>query len=68
MTISLRKRAGINVLTLLVSAMTWMVLLVNSGSTMTIAHCPVTDSGASLASLQMLLAMNSFSSLMAAGL
>jgi len=32
---------------------------------MTLAHCPVTDSGASLASFQMLLAMNPISSMMA---
>ena len=32
---------------------------------MTVAHCPVTDSGASLASLRMLLEMNPISSLMA---
>lgn len=43
-----------------------MMLLVNPGSIMTIAHCPVTDSGASLISFQMLLAMNPLSS-MAAG-
>jgi predicted metal-binding membrane protein len=42
----------------------WMMLLVNPGSIMTIAHCPVTDSGASLASFQMMLAMNPVSSLM----
>jgi predicted metal-binding membrane protein len=41
----------------------WMMLLVNPGSIMTIAHCPVTDSGASLASFQMMLAMNPVSSL-----
>jgi predicted metal-binding membrane protein len=42
------------------------MLLVNPGSIITLAHCPVTDSGASLASFQMLLAMNPLSS-MAAG-
>jgi predicted metal-binding membrane protein len=40
-----------------------MMLLVNPGSLITLAHCPVTDSGASLVSLQMLLAMNPISSL-----
>ena len=39
------------------------MLLVNPGSIMTIAHCPVTDSGASMASFQMMLAMNPVSSL-----
>ena len=42
-----------------------MMLLVNPGSIITLAHCPVTDSGASLASFRMLLAMNSISSLTA---
>ncbi|HKR02726.1 MAG TPA: DUF2182 domain-containing protein [Pyrinomonadaceae bacterium] len=42
-----------------------MMLLVNPGSIMTVAHCPVTDSGASLVSFQMLLAMNPVSSLAA---
>jgi predicted metal-binding membrane protein len=42
-----------------------MMLLVNPGSIMTVAHCPVTDSGASMASLRMLLEMNSISSLTA---
>jgi predicted metal-binding membrane protein len=41
----------------------WMMLLVNPGGIMTIAHCPVTDSGASMASFQMMLAMNPVSSL-----
>jgi predicted metal-binding membrane protein len=40
------------------------MLLVNTGSIMTLAHCPVTDSGASLVSFQMLLEMNSIYSLM----
>ena len=65
MTISPRGRARINIPILLVSAITWMVLLVNPGGTLTLAHCPVTDSGASLVSFQMLLAMNSPFSLMA---
>jgi predicted metal-binding membrane protein len=65
MRISPRKRAGITIPILLVSAITWMVLLVNPGSTMTIAHCPVTDSGASVDSFRMLLAMNPPASMMA---
>jgi predicted metal-binding membrane protein len=42
-----------------------MMLLVNPGGIMTLAHCPVTDSGASLVSFQMLLEMNPISSLTA---
>jgi predicted metal-binding membrane protein len=42
-----------------------MMLLLNPGSIMTVAHCPVTDSGASLVSFRMLLEMNPISSLMA---
>jgi predicted metal-binding membrane protein len=64
MTISPRERARINLLVLLISAIVWMMLLVNPGSIMTIAHCPVSDSGASAASFQMMLAMNPVSSLM----
>ncbi len=55
----------ITVRVLLVSALTWMVLLVNTWSTMTIAHCPVSDSGVSPASFRMLLEMNPVSYLMA---
>jgi predicted metal-binding membrane protein len=43
----------------------WMMLLVDPGGIMTIAHCPVSDSGASMASFQMMLAMNPVSSLIA---
>lgn len=66
MTLSPQERARIYLPILLISAISWMMLLVNPGSIMTLAHCPVTDSGASLVSLQMLLAMNPLSS-MAAG-
>lgn len=48
---------------LLVSAITWMMLLVNPGNIMMIAHCPIMDAGASPASFQMMLAMNPISSL-----
>lgn len=61
---NIRRRTQINISILVISAMLWMVLLVNPGSIMTISHCPVTDSGASAASLQMLLAMNPVSSLL----
>ena len=78
MTISTRERARVNILILLISAITWMMLLVNHGSIvtlahgpvnhgsmMTLAHGPVTDSGASPVSFQMLLEMNPISSLTA---
>lgn len=65
MTVRPRQRTRVNILILLLSAITWVMLLVNPGSIMTLAHCPVTDSGASLASLQMMLAMNPVSSLLA---
>jgi len=65
MTLGPAERARISIPILLVSATMWMMLLVNRGSIMTLAHCPVTDSGASLVSFQMLLAMNPPSSLAA---
>ncbi|HEV7474162.1 MAG TPA: DUF2182 domain-containing protein [Pyrinomonadaceae bacterium] len=65
MTISPQERARIYVLILLISAIAWLMILVNPGSMMTLAHCPVIDSGASPASFRMLLAMNPVSSLMA---
>jgi predicted metal-binding membrane protein len=65
MTINTRERARVNIPVLLISAMAWMMLLVNPGGIMTLAHCPVTDAGASLVSFQMLLEMNPISSLLA---
>lgn len=65
MTMRPQKRTGINLSILLLSVTTWTMLLVNPRGIMTIAHCPVTDSETSLASLQMLLAMNPVSSLIA---
>ncbi len=65
MTIRNRERTRVNIAVLLVSAGMWVMLLVNPGSLITLAHCPVTDSGASPGSLQMLLAMNPVSSLAA---
>jgi predicted metal-binding membrane protein len=59
-----RDRARVNITILLISAIMWVVLLFNPGG-MALAHCPVSDSGASLASFQMMLAMNPPSSLMA---
>ena len=65
MTISGQERARIYIPIVLISAIAWMMLLVNPGSIMTLAHCPVTDSGTSLVSFQMLLAMNPPSSITA---
>lgn len=65
MTLSPGERAGIAIPILLMSAVAWVMLLVNPGGIMTFAHCPVTDSGVSPASFQMLLAMNPVSSMTA---
>jgi predicted metal-binding membrane protein len=65
MTISPQERARIYIPILLISTITWVMLLVNPGSIMTLAHCPVTVSGASLVSFKMLLAMNPPSSITA---
>jgi predicted metal-binding membrane protein len=65
MTTGSRESARVTISILLVSAVTWVVLLVNPWSTTALAHCPVTDSGASLVSFRMLLAMNPISSLTA---
>lgn len=65
MILSSRERARINIPILLVSLLAWMMLLVNPRSIMTLAHCPITDSGASSASFRMVLAMNPLSSLIA---
>ena len=54
MTLSTRERARVNISILLLSAITWMMLLVSPGSVMTLDHCLVTDSGASLASFSSL--------------
>ena len=45
MIISPGERAWINIPILLISAIMWMMLLVNPGSIMTIAHCPVSGLG-----------------------
>ena len=65
MTVNPRERARVDIPILLVSAAAWAVLLVNPWGTTTLAHCPVTDAGASLVSFRMLLAMNPVSSLAA---
>jgi predicted metal-binding membrane protein len=58
MTLTLRERRRINIAILLTSLATWMMLLVNPGGIMTFAHCAVSDSGPSAASIKMLVAMN----------
>ena len=62
MTTSDRHRTQITFLILLLSAITWVMLLV-SPLGVTLNHCPVSDSDRSLASFQMLLQMNPISSL-----
>jgi predicted metal-binding membrane protein len=63
MILSTQERTRVTTTVLLISLVTWMMLLVTPGSIMTLAHCPATDSGASLVSFRMLLAMNPISSL-----
>jgi len=54
-----REPARVRNLVLFLSAMTWLLLLIEPGSTSMFAHCPVTKSGTPWpASFQMLLAMN----------
>src|SRR6185369_5840917 len=65
MTISARKQTRINIVLLIVNAVTWVVLLVNPGGILTLAHCPATGSRSLLVQVQMLLEMNSISSMMA---
>lgn len=64
MTRRTRERARVTIPLLLISAITWMLLLVNPGSSMTLAHHPGTHAGTALGSLQMLLEMNPISSLL----
>jgi predicted metal-binding membrane protein len=62
MRLSQYNRNAINFVIIGVSVFVWIVLLLNPGHIMTIEHCHVSASGASAASLQMLLEMNPFSS------
>jgi predicted metal-binding membrane protein len=62
MRLSQYNRNAINIVIIGVSVLVWIVLLLNPGHIMTIEHCHVSASGASAASLEMLLAMNPFSS------
>ena len=65
MTTSKNTRVLISTLMLSISALFWILLLVNPGNLLTIQHCAVTTTGSSRASLQMLLAMNPITSLLA---
>lgn len=65
MTLSVQERGRVFTTTLLLSAVTWTMLLVNPGSILGLTHCAVTNSGASPASFKMLLAMNPASALAA---
>jgi len=47
-----------------ISIALWVLLLLNPGNILTVQHCPMTASGPSRASLQMLLVMNPVSSLL----
>jgi predicted metal-binding membrane protein len=62
MTISPRERLRVAIAVLGVSAVAWMILLLNPGNILTITHCPTTD-GISRASLEMMFAMNPIVSL-----
>lgn len=62
MKLSRNNRIIINLVILSISAFVWVLLLINPGDIMTIEHCHVSASGPSAASLNMLLAMNPFSS------
>ncbi|TAE20033.1 MAG: hypothetical protein EAZ95_00345 [Bacteroidetes bacterium] len=62
MRLSRNSRIKINTVIISISLLTWVLLLINPGNIMTIEHCPVTISGPSTASVQMLLEMNPLSS------
>ncbi|MCW2118636.1 DUF2182 domain-containing protein [Flavobacterium sp. 7A] len=64
MRLSNRTKTAINVVLLSISFITWILLLLNPGQLMTVGHCHVSDSGASAASLSMLLEMNPFHTLL----
>jgi predicted metal-binding membrane protein len=57
-------RNAISLVILGISVLVWVLLLANPGHIMGVAHCHVSDSGPSTASLQMLLEMNAISSLL----
>lgn len=55
-------RLGINLVIIGISAIVWILLLINPDGIMTIEHCHVSAAGPSATSLNMLLAMNPISS------
>lgn len=57
-------RKTISFVILGISVTLWVLLLINPGNILTVQHCPMTASGPSRASLQMLLLMNPISSLL----
>lgn len=61
MRLSTYNRNTINLVIIGISAVVWVLLLVNPGHIMTIEHCHVSASGPSATSFSMLLAMNPFS-------
>lgn len=61
MNIARNNLIAIRVVILLISLLTWVLLLYNPGHIMTIEHCHVSASGPSAQSLKMLLDMNPFS-------
>ncbi|MGV3762576.1 copper chaperone [Parapedobacter sp.] len=58
-------RYSVSIVVLSLCSLAWMVLILNPGHIMTVAHCHITMQGPSHASLQMLLQMNPPSSMMA---
>ncbi len=58
-----RRSIGVRAPILFISAIAWMMLLVNPGSMIALIHCPVTTSWASPMSFKMLVEMNPLSSL-----
>ncbi len=65
MKLSVRIQRKISIVIVGLSLLVWVLLLVNPGHIMGVAHCHVSDSGPSAASLKMLLDMNPISSLLA---
>jgi len=64
MGLSAKLRTSISIVVLGISILAWVILLVNPGHIMGVEHCHVSASGPSAASLDMLLKMNPFSSLL----
>lgn len=62
---SKKTHRNIAIVVLSISVLLWILMVGNPGNIMTVQHCPVTASGPSPTSLQMLLEMNPVSSLLA---